>query len=264
MHEHDPDQAVLPLAVGPGDRWALDQVRRHGVPALIALMTAAAVVAALLVVVASLWVLDGLSDSEYLVRSLVIGGLAPVVIAPPLLIVSARLVAHLDAASQLLQQSAVSDPLTGVSNRRGFFAAVDAMTGASDLEVGMVDIDDFKTINDLHGHATGDTALCLVAAWLEELVGERGTVGRLGGDEFAYVAPVDPLRPSPTRHDFRLGDVMFTASIGHARAPSGDLHAALLEADADLYQQKLTRPTPTRSIVRTDRRSGPADVIQDE
>lgn len=264
MHEHDPDRESLPLVVGPGEHWALQHVRRHGVLGFVAVMTGAAVVASVVLVAVALLVLDGFSDSESVVRALAIGGLAPAVIAPPFLIVSARLVAHLDAAMQLLQQSAISDPLTGVSNRRGFFAAVDAMTGSTDLDTGMVDVDDFKSVNDRHGHQTGDTALCLVAAWLKELVGEHGIVGRLGGDEFAYIAPIDPLRPSPARQHFRLGDVEFTASIGHALAPDGDVHAALLAADADLYQQKLTRPTQTGHKVRTDRRSGPVDVTQDE
>ena len=257
MREHEPEPE-LPLTIGAGERWALDQVRRRGVPAFIAVLTAAAIAASLVLVVISLLVLDGFSDTEYWVRSFVIGTLAPAVVAPPLLLVSARLVAHLDTASQLLQESAVTDPLTGVANRRGFFAALDARDGTRDLAVGMVDVDNFKAINDRHGHSTGDTALCLIAAWLEELVGEGGTVGRLGGDEFAYVAAVDPDRPSPERHDFRLGDIEFSASIGHARAHDGDLHAALLAADADLYRQKQTRPAPVHPIVRTDRRDQPA------
>jgi GGDEF domain-containing protein len=253
MRGHEAETAV-PLAIGAGERWALDQVRRHGVPAFIGALTTAAIVASLVLVVILLLVLDGSSDTEDWVRAFVIGTLVPVVLAPPLVFVSARLVSHLDAASQLLQESAVSDPLTGVANRRGFFTALDAMDGTRDLAVGMIDVDDFKAINDRFGHSTGDTALCMVAAWLEELIGERGTVGRLGGDEFAYVAVIDPDRPSPARHDFRLGDAEFSASIGHARAQDGDLHAALLAADADLYRQKQTRPAPIHPIVRTDRR----------
>lgn len=259
MIEHgrrpDPSVSDAPvLVLGPGERWALEQVRRHGVWWLITVTTLAAVAAALLVVVVSLVLLDGFSDTEYTVRSFVMGIVAPAIIAPPLLLVSARLVAHLDTATRLLQQSAITDPLTGVANRRGFFMALDELSGEHGIEIAMVDVDDFKAINDERGHPTGDTALCMVAAWLEDHVGERGTVGRLGGDEFAFVATADPRVPTPERHDFRLGETTFSISIGRARATDGDPHAALLDADDELYRLKASRPGPARPKLRTTER----------
>lgn len=246
---------MLPLDIGPGERWVLDQVRTHGVTMFVAAMTAASVVASLVLVVATLFLIDGFSDPAFWGRALVLGVLAPIVIAPPLLVVSARLVARLDTASRLLQESAVSDPLTGVRNRRGFFAAL-GDAGALELEIGMVDVDDFKSINDRFGHATGDTALCMVAAWLEDLIGDDGTVGRLGGDEFAYVTrPGGPV-PRPQRHAFRLGDATFTITIGRAVSTDGDTHEALLAADAELYRLKQTRPEPTGRKIRAEERDG--------
>ena len=245
---------VLHLAAG--ERWALDQVRRRGIAMFVAQLTMLAIAGAMLVIIVALLVLDSLDDRTYLTRSLMLGALIPIIVGTPILLLSARLVAHLDTASRLLRESAVVDPLTGVANRRGFFAALESLEHTGRLEVAMVDVDDFKSINDQYGHPAGDTALCLVAAWLEEIVGEAGTVGRLGGDEFAFVATADPRRGIPARQDFRLDDIVFSASIGRVVASDGNLQAALAKADADLYHQKRSRPAPARPIVRTDQRGG--------
>lgn len=251
----DPTAPVLCLAAP--ERWALDQMRRRGVGAFVAQMTLVAVAGAMLAILVAQVILDGFDVETYWARALVLGALIPAIVAPPVLLLNARLVAQLDTATQLLQESAIVDPLTGVANRRGFFHALASLEYAGELEVAMVDVDDFKVINDEHGHPAGDTALCLVAAWLEELVGEDGMVGRLGGDEFAFVAVADAERPTPARHDFRLDDIMFSVSIGRAVASDGNLHAALADADTDLYRQKRSRPAPIHRTVRTDQRGGP-------
>jgi diguanylate cyclase (GGDEF)-like protein len=256
MRSRTPDATAPVLRLAAGERWALDQVRRRGVGAFVGQLTLVAVVGAVLLIVVALLIFDGFDNRAYWIRSLVVGALIPAIVGPPILLLSARLVAHLDTASRLLQESAVVDPLTGVANRRGFFAALESLEHSGEVEVAMVDVDDFKSINDEYGHAAGDTALCLVAAWLEELVGDAGTVGRLGGDEFAFVATVDERRGAPARHDFRLDDIVFSASIGRAVANDGQVHAALAEADADLYHQKRSRPAPVRRIVRSDQRGG--------
>jgi diguanylate cyclase (GGDEF)-like protein len=260
MRSGPPDPTMPVLQLAAGERWTLAQVRRRGVGAFVAEMTLAATLGTLLLAFTTVLVLDGFDDRTYWIRTLAFGVIIPVIVGPPILLLSARLVAHLDTASRLLQESAVIDPLTGVANRRGFFAVLEAMSHDrdhhqdGDVELAMIDVDDFKDINDEHGHASGDTALCLVAAWLEALVGDAGTVGRLGGDEFAFVAPLDPDRHTPSRQAFRLDDIEFSASIGRARADDGNLHAALAEADADLYRLKRSRPTPERRIVRSDQR----------
>lgn len=256
-----PDPVASALDLAPGEQWALDRVRRHGVGSFVALMTLVALVASAAVVAGSLLVLDALGESTDWGRSIAIGVVTVVLVGPPILLLSARLVSHLDIATALLQESVVTDPLTGVANRRGFFAALDAaldeVGGRGAIEVAMIDVDDFKAINDARGHATGDTALCMVAAWLEGVVGDRGTVGRLGGDEFAYVAPVDPGRPAPTDMVFRLDGIVFSVSVGSAVTHDGDLQAALVAADAELYRRKQSRIVAPRTIVRSDQRGGP-------
>jgi diguanylate cyclase (GGDEF)-like protein len=90
------------------------------------------------------------------------------------------------------------DPLTNVLARRGFFDRAQKMLAlARKLQmgcaIGFVDINDFKSVNDAHGHHIGDQALVALAGKLRAMIRERGMIGRCGGDEFAFamVVPTD-------------------------------------------------------------------------
>jgi diguanylate cyclase (GGDEF)-like protein/putative nucleotidyltransferase with HDIG domain len=87
-----------------------------------------------------------------------------------------------------------TDPLTGCLNRRGFGERVtaeleEAMRNGRPLSLVMLDLDNFKAINDIDGHAAGDELLRWVGETLEEAVRPNDAIGRLGGDEFAVLAP---------------------------------------------------------------------------
>jgi diguanylate cyclase (GGDEF)-like protein len=82
------------------------------------------------------------------------------------------------------------DPLTSITNRRGFDAALaDAQTGGRPYALVLFDLDDFKSINDLHGHPTGDVVLRTLAEAAQRAVRKDDCLARIGGDEFAVVAP---------------------------------------------------------------------------
>ena len=85
------------------------------------------------------------------------------------------------------------DPLTQLWNRRGFAYWAMATVEGSEGPIGMlfIDIDDFKSINDTHGHRVGDDVLQLAADRLKHLVGSRGVLARTGGDEFAVITELD-------------------------------------------------------------------------
>ena len=91
---------------------------------------------------------------------------------------------------QRAEQNARHDPLTGLLNRRAFSAelkrAAASTKDANARFIAMIDLDRFKPINDLQGHAVGDATLREVAERLEATV-ENGIVARLGGDEFAFI-----------------------------------------------------------------------------
>lgn len=93
----------------------------------------------------------------------------------------------------LLAQAAETDSLTGLYNRAGFLARLDAAVEQADsgtLSVAMIDVDRFKGINDGSGHNAGDIVLHEIARRIADIVGTSGTVGRLGGDEFALLLAV--------------------------------------------------------------------------
>jgi diguanylate cyclase (GGDEF)-like protein/putative nucleotidyltransferase with HDIG domain len=99
-----------------------------------------------------------------------------------------------DRHRERLTHMSRTDPLTDCLNRRGFEEAVattldDALRNGRSTGLVLLDLDDFKTVNDLHGHAAGDELLCWVVDALRETVRPMDTIGRLGGDEFAVLAP---------------------------------------------------------------------------
>ncbi|MBG6054008.1 diguanylate cyclase (GGDEF)-like protein [Salinibacterium sp. CAN_S4] len=152
-----------------------------------------------------------------------------------------------------LAEMALRDPLTGLLNRRALVDALARRLSADysgpGLAVIFVDIDDFKAINDAHGHAAGDTALIHVARSLRSAARESDIVARLGGDEFVVVFnAVDELgayqiatrilnavRASPID-----GGWPVTASVGVALAVPGQTASQLLSAaDAAMFRAKL-------------------------
>lgn len=84
--------------------------------------------------------------------------------------------------------SLLHDPMTGLLNRRGLTAAIDALDGEL-VTVALIDLDHFKLVNDSHGHQVGDKVIIQVAAELESRFPAPFSVARLGGDEFVAVAP---------------------------------------------------------------------------
>lgn len=95
---------------------------------------------------------------------------------------------------------AETDPLTGCLNRRSIGAEMDALV-ANAAERGeivaimMIDLDNFKQINDFNGHSAGDQILIESAQRIAAQLPDRSLLARLGGDEFACVVPFDPRRP---------------------------------------------------------------------
>lgn len=89
---------------------------------------------------------------------------------------------------QELQEAAHLDALTGLANRRRFFAEAHELAEAGAAAL-YLDLDGFKAINDQHGHAVGDEVLTVVGTRLAEAVGDGGLLARVGGDEFAVLCP---------------------------------------------------------------------------
>jgi diguanylate cyclase (GGDEF)-like protein len=144
-----------------------------------------------------------------------------------------------------------TDPLTGIANRRAFNARARDLIEATDdsVDVMLIDVDNFKTVNDTHGHDRGDAILIDVAWAILAAVDSTAVVARLGGDEFAVAAyAVDGQHYSAAalrKHVVEQTGVQ--VSVGWAAtepdtADSSDaLSAAVAAADIDLYAAKSAR-----------------------
>ena len=93
--------------------------------------------------------------------------------------------------AELHQRSmAERDPLTGVSNRRAFDVALARAASTQEpYALILIDLDDFKRVNDERGHPAGDAVLCSVAAAAASVARRGDCIARIGGDEFALLAP---------------------------------------------------------------------------
>lgn len=153
-----------------------------------------------------------------------------------------------------LEDAALTDPLTGLLNRRALADAFErelarATRTGRPLGLIVIDVDDFKSFNDHRGHPAGDVALRRVAAALDESSRAIDTVARMGGEEFAVLVPESDVAGTLVLADRlrRAIEIEFsgelpciTASCGVAAAPAdGHTRAQLLNtADEALYEAK--------------------------
>jgi diguanylate cyclase (GGDEF)-like protein len=160
---------------------------------------------------------------------------------------NASLVARLD-------HGATHDTLTGLPNRALFTERLDAALAADDsdtpVSVALIDLDDFKTVNDTLGHGVGDALLVAVAARLNSAIRAGDTVARLGGDEFVVVLEdIDAEAADAAAHRMIAAlaepvvaeghELLVRASIGLANGHSGQDAADLLRrADIAMYAAK--------------------------
>ena len=151
-----------------------------------------------------------------------------------------------------LRREAVTDPLTRAGNRSALRQRLEGVTG--NVTVALVDLDDFKPVNDTYGHDTGDAVLQVVAERLMGTVREDDLVARFGGDEFAIVfadgTALEGAAPSIDRIVAAIeepvvtdrGTVLVSASVGLASGPATEV---VQQADAALYEVKRAKRLPS-------------------
>lgn len=146
-----------------------------------------------------------------------------------------------------LEKLASTDFLTGVNNRRNFFTlAKEKIKNEDSIYAVMIDIDNFKGINDTYGHKTGDEVLKLFSKTTTEKLDENDVFGRIGGEEFAlifrntdntYKQKVEELRN--TIANLNYNGINFTISVGITKKENEDTIDTLLSrADDALYEAK--------------------------
>ena len=158
---------------------------------------------------------------------------------------------------ELLHNLASRDALTGLFNRRHFFESAGTLIEEAQAKnltsaVAILDIDDFKQLNDSHGHDFGDQALAKVARYLAQSVeGSGHLLARIGGEEFAILFPglnakealrlSDHIRLDLSHETLDVDDrqITLTVSIGVAEiGGQGSLDQYLIAADRALYAAK--------------------------
>lgn len=167
----------------------------------------------------------------------------------------ARIKTHLKLRSLLREMEFLArhDPLTGLFNRRQFFHVASPLFDSSEMVFGaMIDIDNFKSINDNFGHSAGDTVINLVGKIILKHIAENQVAGRLGGEEFAIVGQgvsfdhfwemIERIRceVASQRLDRQQGLLEFRISCGIAeKSPAmRSIDHLLVKADRALYSAK--------------------------
>ncbi|BAI80219.1 signal transduction response regulator [Deferribacter desulfuricans SSM1] len=159
-----------------------------------------------------------------------------------------------------LYNDAIHDFLTGVLNRRSIMSELESLSNNPNDEIGIIiiDIDNFKKINDTYGHLVGDEVLKEISNIISKSLRKDDYVGRYGGEEFLVILPklninesftvAERIRNSIANHNFHIGDIDFkiTVSLGVSSLKKfKNIKDALNEADKALYVAKRTGKNKT-------------------
>jgi diguanylate cyclase (GGDEF)-like protein len=216
--------------------------------------------------------IDGLSDDDRIVLQAVASELVVAV-------ENSRLY-------RLTKRLAITDELTDLYNYRFLQQRLDDEIGRADrykkrLSLLMLDIDDFKSINDTHGHLVGDSVLTEIGQLLKSTVREVDIVARYGGEEFSVILPetdasgafivAEKIRESVSLHRFSDADgertIHMTVSIGLASYPvhATEKESLLRAADDAVYRAKETGKDRVRAPrLRLRRLPADTDPVQEE
>lgn len=226
---------------------------RVGLLATILLVTVAAILASLAVSTAVMWLGFGGPNGVSTLVSVVV----PLVCAPGFTYVQMHLVQRLQRAQTELHRLSVTDELTGAFNRRHFFSLAGFEQGRAPryqapYAMALLDIDDFKRVNDLYGHLAGDAVLQRVVDTCHQMIRASDVFARFGGEEFVLFLPqtdaqaaaelAERLRRHVAQQPVRWGmhELHLTVSVGVAAfsAPAASLHQLVMAADRALYIAK--------------------------
>lgn len=159
----------------------------------------------------------------------------------------------LSTSKNYFKKASETDPLTGVSNRRSIdlYLKEAEENSSSNFCVFMLDIDNFKSINDNFGHPFGDEIISTVAKIIKKNIRGNDFVGRYGGEEFLIVLNSGLVNALPVAEKMRLkiqehvsasqgpDNVRITVSVGVAEhAPGSPVNGTVANADSALYQAK--------------------------
>jgi len=188
-----------------------------------------------------------------------ISTVTPAIVAPILIYIILRLVVQVNVAEEKLLALSTTDELTGMSNRRCFIDIAEheqakAQRYGESFSVALLDVDDFKNINDTYGHLIGDKALIQVAKICKENIRLPDICARYGGDEFIFLFPSTgkekarmclerisgEISNNPIQHDGSIINILVSIGLSEFSNKSLILNDVLREADMALYQAKRT------------------------
>lgn len=189
-------------------------------------------------------------------RSLMVASFAPLLVSGPIGGVIVHLLRQVEEARQRAQQLAWNDELTGLLNRRRFTEVGErelrlAQRQRTELALVLLDVDNFKHINDRHGHSGGDAVLQAMGRVLPASLRSTDVAARWGGEEFVLLLPgasgesalqvTERVRQAVAQQAIVSGGqvLRWTVSVGVADASEGEAFDALVRrADLAMYRAK--------------------------
>ena len=228
-------------------------LRRYGITAITIAMTLISILLSLGIT----WSVNALLNGGPLGEGLAIAILAPLFIAPLMSLQILRLLSKLDEAERKLQVLSHTDELTQTYNRRYFMQYADqelkrAQRSGEPFSIAILDLDNFKQINDQWGHLAGDQVLRELTRMFTEHIRQADVFARYGGDEFIFLFPqtnrrqiqvwADRIYAKFAGRSIQLEGLeiqpLFSVGIAVFESSMSDLDELLKQADDSLYQAK--------------------------